>query len=71
MVVSIKITVFRVTHSFKVLVPYYQNTWRQISEEHILSLYESEYDFFFILKIQCIFLWYIASETKFLMRVPI
>jgi len=47
MVVSIKITVFRVTHSFKVLVPYYQNTRRQISEEHVLSLDESEYDFFF------------------------
>ena len=46
MVVSMKITVFRVTRSFKVLVPYYQSTRRQISEEHILSLDESEHDFF-------------------------
>jgi len=63
MVVSMKITFFRVTRSFKVLVPYYQSTRRQISEEHILSLDESEHNFFFffILKIQCIFLWYITS----------
>ena len=46
MVVSMKITFFRVTRSFKVLVPYYQSTRRQISEEHILSLDESEHDFF-------------------------
>jgi len=49
MVVSMKITVFRVTRSFKLLVPYYQSTRRHISQEHILSLDEFEYiDFFYI-----------------------
>jgi len=47
MVVSMKITVVRVTRSFKVLVPYYQSTRRQISEEHILGLDEFEYNVFF------------------------
>jgi hypothetical protein len=51
LVVSMKITIFRVKCSFKVLVPYYQTTRRQISEEHILSLYESEHnDFFFYIE---------------------
>jgi len=48
MVVSMKITVSRVTRSFKMLVPYYQNSRRQISEEHILSLDEFEYDDFVV-----------------------
>jgi len=43
---SMKVTVFRVTCYFKVLVPYYQSTRRQISEEHILSLDEFKYNFF-------------------------
>jgi len=47
-VVSIKITVSRVTRSFKMLVPYYQNSRRQITEEHILSLDEFEYDDFVV-----------------------
>jgi hypothetical protein len=62
MVVSMKITVFRVTRSFKMLLPYYQSTWRQKSEEHSFSLREFEcIDFFFIVEIQCVSLWYIAS----------
>ena len=48
MVVSMKITVSRVTRSFKMLVPYYQNSRRQITEEHILSLDEFEYDDFVV-----------------------
>lgn len=47
MVVSMEITIFRITRSVKVLVPYYQSTWHQISEEHIRSLDEFEYNFFF------------------------
>ena len=52
MVVSMKITVFRVTRSFRVLVPYYQSSQRQISEEHILSLDKFEYNDFFLIYIE-------------------